>query len=180
MPRRAHYIVQSSYDRRSAARSIVATCASAVFGAALLFPGLRPEFAAPTRAVEATGGPVVTAASSNGECYVEVRLNETRFSKALLDSGATGYLTIGSNQAKAAGIDIRSLSFNHSYESSNGTGHFATTKIATVRIGTALAMRNVVVDVTEGPQDVILVGIEILRMLNLRLRSTTCELSLWS
>jgi len=37
-------------------------------------------------------------------------------------------------------------------------------------------MRNVIVDVTAANQTHILVGIQILRMFNLRLRSTTCEL----
>ena len=180
MPRRAHYIVQSSYDRRSAARSIVATCASAVFGAALLMRGLHPDFtAAPGPGIETSGGQLVTA-SSNGECYVDVRLNETLFRKGLLDTGATGYLTIGINHAKRAGIDVGGLAFDNRYTSANGTGHFAKTTIATLRIGRVVAMRNVLVAVTAAPQDEIIVGIEILRMLNMRLRSASCELNLWS
>jgi len=179
MPR-SHFIIQSAYDRRSAARGIVATCASAVFGAALFIHGMHPEFTAPPGpAIEGSGGQLVTA-SRNGECYVDVRLNETLFHKGLLDSGATGYLTIGINHARRAGIDVGGLVFDNSYSSANGTGKFAKATIATLRIGRVAAMRNVLVAVTAAPQDEIIVGIEILRTLNMRLRSTSCELNLWS
>jgi clan AA aspartic protease (TIGR02281 family) len=179
MPRRPYSIIQSAYDRRSAARSIVATCASAVFGAVLFFPGLRPDFAATPPEISASGGQLV-GASKNSQCYVDVRLDEMLFHNALLDTGASGYLTIGSNQAKRAGIDLSRLSFDHRYSSANGTGKFARVQISTVRIGKVLAMRNVAVDVTAAPQEQILVGIEILRLLNMRLRSASCELNFWS
>jgi clan AA aspartic protease (TIGR02281 family) len=179
MPR-PYLIVQSAYDRRSAGRSIISTCAGAVFAATLLMRGLYPDSAPPPGpGIEASGGQLVTA-SSDGECYVDVRLNETLFRKALLDSGATGYLTIGINHAKRAGIDAGGLAFDNRYTSANGTGHFAKTTIATLRIGRVLAMRNVLVAVTAAPQDQIIIGIEILRMLNMHLRSTSCELNFWS
>ena len=63
------------------------------------------------------------------------------------------------------------------YESANGRGHFAQTLVRWVRIGTAFQVIDVKVAVTDVDQTEALIGIELLRDLNFRVRADHCELS---
>ena len=70
------------------------------------------------------------------------------------------------------------LRFDRSYESANGRGHFAETPVRWVRIGTAFQVIDVKIAVTDVDQTEALIGIELLRDLNFRVRVDHCKLSL--
>ena len=171
-------IVAATRDRAAVGRGVVGFAVAAVLGGGLLISqlgGVAATVAAPSTPVRAEDGQLVVPAAANGQCFVDIQINETRFRGiGILDSGADQYLTLGINQARQAGLEVGK--FTNTYKSANGVGRFARTRVATLRIADTFAMRNVIVDVTAANQTHILVGIQILRMFNLRLRSTTCEL----
>src|SRR5215472_15517069 len=82
-----------------------------------------------------TGNELTIPVGSYNQCETEITANGRSF-HVLLDSGASGHLTFGRNHAKALGYDVDKLSFNDgSYESANGTGHYAKVTLREVRIG---------------------------------------------
>jgi predicted aspartyl protease len=168
-------IVEAAHSKADIGRMFLRTTAGAVFGAGLLIaqPGLiRP--AIPSWEPSA-GHSLVVRAGSTGQCFVDLWIGKTLLRGSLADSGADGYLTLGLNHAKQAGIDIRRLRFDHAYGSSNGRGHYAELRVVSVRIGEVFELTDLPVAVTRIDQQQAIIGIEILRLLNFRLLGDRCE-----
>jgi clan AA aspartic protease (TIGR02281 family) len=127
-------------------------------------------------AMNGAGKSLVLPASEHGRCQTDLWIGGTRFRGAVADSGATGYLTIGRNQAIQAGIET-GRRFAWTYQSANGRGRYNEIRVRRVRIGDAVELSDVPVDVTAADQAQALIGIEILRELNFRVRAGGCELS---
>jgi clan AA aspartic protease (TIGR02281 family) len=172
-------IVASTRDRAAVGRGLLGALAAGVAVLGLLVHQFGGTGSAPPPQLMGSGNALVVPAAANGECRLDLWIGDALFRDALADSGANGFVTIGLNQAKRAGIDIRHLQFDRSYESAHGRGRYAETRIPWIRIGNAFDLRDVTVDVTEVDQPQALIGIEILRYYNFRLRGDRCELSWW-
>jgi clan AA aspartic protease (TIGR02281 family) len=170
-------IVAATRDKAAVGRQILGTAAGAVIGAGVLIAQLGGGFAAPPWELSQAGNSLVVPAAANGQCHVDLLIGEARFRGSLEDTGADGFVTLGRNQAKQAGIDTRLLRFTGTYESANGRARFAQTRVPWVRIGNAFDLADLPVAVTEIDQPQVLIGIQILRHYNFRLRSGRCELS---
>jgi clan AA aspartic protease (TIGR02281 family) len=170
-------IVAASRDRRAIGHGLFGALAASVVSVGLLVHRLG-DAAAPPQLMGA-GNTLVMPAAANGQCHVDLWIGDALLPGALTDSGADGFVTIGRNQAKQAGIEISRLRFDRTYESAHGRGRYAVTRVPWVRIGNAFDMRDVPVDVTEVDQAQALIGIQILRYFNYRLRAGRCELSWW-
>jgi clan AA aspartic protease (TIGR02281 family) len=141
--------------------------------AAMTPPPIRPQ-----PVVESGGGRrLLIRGDAEGSCYVSARANGAVFDRLLLDTGASGYLTFGRNHAARLGYNAASLPYVNQYGSANGVGYEAFVRLREFRLG-SFVMRDVIAAITETPQDAPLVGIEILRRLNLRLGGGNCELLL--
>jgi aspartyl protease family protein len=127
-------------------------------------------------AMNGAGRSLVLAAGAQGRCQTDLWIGGAPFRGAVADSGATGYVTIGRNQAMRAGIDTWRR-FAGTYQSANGRGRYYEIRVRRVRIGGAVELTDVPVVVTAADQAQALIGIEILRELNFRVRAGGCELS---
>ena len=133
-----------------------------------------PTVRAPSTQV--TDGREIVALGSWGKgCYVEARSNGQIF-PMLLDTGASGTLTFGRNHAERLGFDPSKLDFDHSYRSANGEGYYATIRLREFRLDTFI-MRDVEADITQAPQSVPLLGVELLHRLHLHLKDGNCILT---
>lgn len=168
-------IVEAVHDRAAVGRTILRWSSSAVFSAGLLI--MRPGLIGPAMPIwESPAGHSLTVpASANGECLVDLMIGEARLRGALADTGASGFVVLGRNQARQAGIDLEGLRFTNTYDSANGSARFAITRVAWARIGDAFDLADLPVAVTEVDQSQALIGIQILRHLNFRLRGDHCE-----
>lgn len=174
-------ILSAVRDRRTIGRGIIRLLAGgAAAGGFLTFRigGIGEPAAAPPQLM-GTGSPLVLQAAANGQCFVDLWIGDAKFHGALADSGADGFLVLGRNLALRAGIDVEHLRFDRTYESAHGRGRYAETRVSWVRIGNAFDLRDVPVDVTETDQPQAIIGIQILRYFNFRLRAKVCELSWW-
>jgi clan AA aspartic protease (TIGR02281 family) len=169
-------IVAAARDRAAVGRLVLRTAAGAAFGAGLLIFQLG-GLPIPPPEISGAGHTLVVRAASNGQCLVDLRIGEARLRGALADTGADGFVILGRNMAPLAGIDIGRLRFSSTYESANGRGRFAETRAEWVRIGDAFELADLPVAVTEGDQRQAIIGIQILRHYNFRLRGDRCELS---
>jgi clan AA aspartic protease (TIGR02281 family) len=173
-------LVDATRDRPAVGRSIVGTLTAALLGGAALigqFGGAGPARIDPPPA-SGTDRRLVVPADAYGQCYVAARINGSLFGSLLLDSGASGHLTFGRNHAAQLGFDPAKLAYSHTYGSANGIGHYASIRVREFRLE-SFVMRDVPAEITEASQQVPLLGIDILRHLNLHLRNGNCELS-WS
>ena len=124
----------------------------------------------------------IPADASHG-CHAELTIiagnGQNRTFSALLDSGATGHaLVMGSNQAYGdLGIDPRALTFSHTYRSANGVGHYATIVLREVKLS-SFRLENFPAEITQAPQDEMLIGAEILHRLSFTTAKGVCKLSL--
>jgi clan AA aspartic protease (TIGR02281 family) len=169
-------IVAARRGRAAIGRQILLTLAGAITGTVLLIAPPGRGFNLPPPQITEAGNALILPASQ-GWCSTDLWIGDTRLRGAIADSGATGWITIGRNQARQAGIDVARLRFSGTYESANGRGHFAQTLVRWVRIGTAFQVIDVKVAVTDVDQTEALIGIELLRDLNFRVRADHCELS---
>lgn len=172
-------IVGSRRGRAALGRQILGTVFGVVIGAGLLVA--RPDNgfgvpAGPPPQISGSNNALILPASSHGRCATDLWIGETRLRGAIADSGADGWLTIGRNQAKQAGIDIGQLRFNNTYDSANGRGHFAETRLRSARVGN-FELIGIPVAITDTDQSEAIIGIEILRDLHFRVRGNHCELS---
>jgi len=172
-------LVEAARDRSAVRRGILATLAGAVVTGGLLVSQLGgvpgPEIDPPT--VSGAVHRLVIPGDAYGQCRVAARVNGEVF-RSLLDTGDSGHLTFGRNHSARLGFDSAKLSFSHSYGSANGVGHYARVRVREFRLET-FVLRDVPADITDAPQSEPLLGIEILRRLNLKLKDGNCELS-WS
>jgi clan AA aspartic protease (TIGR02281 family) len=122
------------------------------------------------------GRQLVIPASAGHECHAELEANGHTFS-FLMDTGATGHMIFGSNQASDLGLDPERLHFTQSYSSANGDGHYARIRVRQVRLSN-LVWHNVPADITEAPQAQPILGLEILHALNFQLRNGDCVVTL--
>jgi hypothetical protein len=116
-------IVAATRDRAAVGRGVVGLAIAAVFGGGLLISqlgGVDATVAAPSPPVRAEDGPLVVPAAPNGQCFVDIQINETRFRGIILDTGADQYLTLGINQPREAGLEVGK--FTYTYKSANGVG----------------------------------------------------------
>jgi clan AA aspartic protease (TIGR02281 family) len=128
----------------------------------------------------ATGGAgreISIPVGSYNQCETDLTANGHTFHGGLLDSGASGHLTFGSNHAKALGFDAESLSYSGSFESANGTGRYAHVKLRELKIGN-WSLRDVPAEITQATQSAPIVGLEILHVLNFHLSGGYCHLEL--
>jgi clan AA aspartic protease (TIGR02281 family) len=169
-------IVAARRGRAAIGRQILLTLAGAITSTVLLIAPPGRGFNLPAPQITEAGNALILPASQ-GWCSTDLWIGDTRLRGAIADSGATGWITIGRNQARQAGIDVARLRFSGTYESANGRGHFAQTLVRWVRIGTAFQVIDVKVAVTDVDQTEALIGIELLRDLNFRVRADHCELS---
>lgn len=88
------------------------------------------------------------------------------------------HLTFGRNHAAKLGFDPAKLAFNQVYSSANGLAYLAKVRVREFRLDN-FVMRDVPVSITKPFQPTALVGIDILRRLNLRLQDGNCLMS-WS
>ena len=89
---------------------------------------------------------------------------------------ASGALTFGRNHAEQLGLEPSKLNFDHSYRSANGEGHYASIRLREFRLDTFI-LRNVEADITQAPQSVPLLGVELLHRLHLHLKDGNCILT---
>src|SRR6516165_3084826 len=94
-----------------------------------------------------TGSELTIPVGSYNQCETDVTANGHSF-HSLLDSGASGHMTFGSNHAKALGFNPDSLSYTGSFESANGTGHYAKITLRELRIGN-WSLRDVPAEITQ-------------------------------
>jgi clan AA aspartic protease (TIGR02281 family) len=182
-----HVILVASRDRAASGRAIAGMLAAGLFGAGALIVqfGLInvPLAALPVEPPQVTtrGGHhhVVVRGDEFGERYIDGWVNGSLVRRMLLDSGAGGHLTFGSNHAAQLGFEPSTLSYSGSYESANGVGREAFVRVRELRLfGDSFILRgNVPAVITKARQSQALVGIETLRRLNYRLVGRDCELS---
>ena len=141
------------------------------FGSAQSSSGIAPVPHPPT-----DGREIVASGSWDKGCYVEARSNGRVF-RMLLDTGATGMLTFGLNHAKDLGLESSNLNFDQSYSSANGEGRYARVRLREFQLGT-FRLRGVEADITQAPQSVPLLGVELLQRLQLRLKDGNCILTI--
>jgi len=173
-------IIAATHDRAAVGRVILSALAGTLLSSGILLLLLVDGFATPATSpsgMSRPGNTLVFPASANGQCHVDLRIGGMRLRGALADSGADGYLTLGRNQARQAGIDIKRLQFSGTYDSANGRARFAETRVPQVRIADTFDLADLPVAVTEVDQRQALVGIQVLQSLNFRLRGDRCELS---
>ena len=173
-------IVQSADDRAAVGRRIVAMLAGTALVVGLVISRLDVSEPPVNEQPIITGGDrhrTVVRGDAFGECYVEGHLNGTRFRRLLLDSGAVGTLVLGSNQAALIGFDPAHLSYTETYSSATGEGRETEVRIRELRLVDGFVMRDVPARITLAEQSEPLIGIDILRRLNLRLKDGNCELS---
>jgi clan AA aspartic protease (TIGR02281 family) len=168
-------IIEAAHDKAAVGRTILRSAAGLVFAAGVVI--VQPGWIGRSAPVwdSSAGHSLVVRAASNGQCLVDLRIGETKLSAALADTGDDGYVTLGRNQAKQAGIDTSRLRFDNSYGSANGRGRYAEMRVAWVRIGNTFEMADVPVAVTQVDQQQALVGIQVLRRYQFRLRGDRCE-----
>jgi aspartyl protease family protein len=172
-------IVEARSDRASVSRQILGTAIGIVIVAGMLVarPGDSSSVpAGPPPQISGGAQSLILPASSHGRCATDLWIGETRLRGAIADSGADGWLIIGRNQAKRAGIDLGQLRFDNTYDSANGRGRFAATRLPSARIGN-FELIGIPVAVTDADQNEAIIGIEILRDLHFRVRGNHCELS---
>jgi clan AA aspartic protease (TIGR02281 family) len=170
-------IVAARRGRAALGRRILGTLAGAAVVSALLLTQPGRGFEVPPPEISGSGNALILPAASHGRCSTDVWIGKTRFRGAIADTGADGFLTIGKNQAQQAGIDVDRLKFGGTYESAHGRGHYAETRVRRVRIGSSFQIFDMPVVVTDVDQPQALIGIELLRELNFRVRADHCELS---
>ena len=171
-------IVAATHDRDAVGRTILATAAGVAVAGVLIARISGSGFAIPAGPLpEIRGaGHTLVVPVGHGQCQLDLLIGTARFRGALADSGANGYLTLGRNHARQAGIDLAQVRFNQTYESANGRGRGGETRVPWVRIGNFFELRDVPVAVTEIDQPQVLIGIQILRALNFRVQGDRCEL----
>jgi clan AA aspartic protease (TIGR02281 family) len=173
-------LVEATRDRSGIGRSMVSVLTAALLGGAALisqFAGAGPARIDPPTASGADRRLVVPG-DVYGQCYVAAHINGSLYGSLLLDSGASGHLTFGRNHAAQLGFDPAKLAYSYRYGSANGIGHYASIRVREFRLE-SFVMHDVPAEITEASQQAPLLGIDILRHLNLHLRDGKCELS-WS
>jgi clan AA aspartic protease (TIGR02281 family) len=170
-------LVASSRDRAATGRSLLAA-SIAIVSVGVLIPQIgRVAVPADLEALAPGSRRLVIAGDARGQCHVAARVNDSLIPGLLIDSGASGYITFGRNHAAQLGFDPAKLAYRYSYSSANGVGHEAKVRVREFRLEESFAMRDVPAVITEVAQSEPLLGIEILRRLNLRLTGGNCELS---
>ena len=95
-------LVEAARDRSAVGRGILVTLAGAVVSGGLLVAQLG-RVAAPGEVETPTGSGadhrLVIAGDAYGQCHIAARINGLLFRSLLLDSGASGHLTFGRNDA---------------------------------------------------------------------------------
>jgi predicted aspartyl protease len=165
-------------NRATLGRQVLGTVFGAVVAGGLLFAQPGRVSQAPPPEISGSGNALILPASSNGRCSTSLSIGKTRLPDAIADSGAGEYLTIGPTQAKQAGLDVDRLQFRGTYQSAHGRGRIAEIRVPSVRIGNVFQVIGVTVDVTDVDQPEPLIGIQLLRDFNFRVRADHCELSL--
>ena len=112
----------------------------------------------------------------NGSCLTDIRINNVLFRDALLDTGASGTVLLGSNHAWRLGLNPRTLSFSNGYSSANGDGRYAVVRVQELRLGGFVMRDDLTIAVTQVDQDQVLLGLEILNRLHFRVSGHSCEL----
>ena len=181
-----HVILAASRDRAASGRTIIGMMlAAAAFSIAVIsqlgrfeLPIVIPPETLPPQVITGGGSHrAVFAADAFGQCHADGRVNGVLLRRMLLDTGCTGELSLGSNMAASVGIDPASLSYDHTYNSANGQGREAVVTVRELRLFGNFVMHDVQTRISAAPQNQALVGIEILRRMNLRLIGGNCELS---
>jgi clan AA aspartic protease (TIGR02281 family) len=171
-------LVASRRDRAAAGRSVL-LAAVAVIGIGVLVPQIG-RLATPAEvevsAPRGSGQWLVIAGDAHGQCHVAARVNGSLFPRLVIDSGASGFITFGRNHAAQLGFDPTKLTYRYSYSSANGVGRAAKERVREFRLE-SFVLHEVPVSITDVAQSEPLLGIEILRRLNLRLTGGDCELS---
>jgi clan AA aspartic protease (TIGR02281 family) len=180
-------MIESRHDRASVGRRVAKVLSTVGFAAGLLIlrfcsvgiPIAMPEPVSPPVVVTSGGSHWTTLRGDKfGQCRVNARVNGALVAGMLLDSGASGHLTFGSNHAAQLGFDPRRLSYDGIYNSANGYGREASVRIRELRLfDNAFVLRDVPAVITHAQQDEGLVGIEILRRVNFHLIGGNCEMS---
>jgi len=124
---------------------------------------------------QVNGREIVATGSWGKGCYVVANINGKVF-RLLLDTGASGTVTFGRNHAEQLGIESSGLNFDHSYTSANGEGHYAKIRLRELRLS-SFTLRDVDADITQAPQSVPLLGVELLHLLHLHLKDGNCILT---
>lgn len=169
-------LVASRRDRAAAGRSVLAV-GIAIVSVGVLIPQIgHVATAADPEPLAPAGQRLVIAGDARGQCHVAARVNDALIPGLLIDSGASGYITFGRNHAPQLGFDPVKLAYRYSYSSANGVGREARKRVREFRLE-SFVMREVPVAITDVAQSEPLLGIEILRRLNLRLTGGNCELS---
>jgi clan AA aspartic protease (TIGR02281 family) len=173
-------IVTAARNRAAIGRAIVGTLTGALLGGMALISHLGGGSADPAGVdpPSGTGHRIVVAGDAYGQCHVAAVINGLLFRSLLLDSGAAGHLTFGRNHAAQLGFDPAKLTYDRRYGSANGVGHYASVRVREFRLD-SFVLRDVPADITAAPQDEPLLGIDVLRRLNFRLKDGSCEIS-WS
>jgi clan AA aspartic protease (TIGR02281 family) len=138
----------------------------------------RPADTVGVPPLEMQGGPghsLMVPAGTHGFCVTDLWIGN-RPLEAITDSGADGSIIIGRNQATKAGIDTGQLHFTWPFQSPGGSGHYAHIHVQRLRIGDNIELDDVPVDVNENDQQQALIGVEVLRQLNFRIRPHGCQL----
>ena len=140
-----------------------------------------PRSAPAPLACAAAEGPrgISLSADSRGEFLIAIYANGTASRVTLFvvaDTGATGALVVGRNDARRLGIDVDRLNFDGKASTANGFVRVAKTRISRLEIGPFVFM-DVSVSVDDAELENGLLGMEILRKLTVTISNDTLTLS---
>jgi aspartyl protease family protein len=117
----------------------------------------------PGEPVTAGANEMVLSESADGQFHVIGEANGTRV-EFLIDTGASD-IVLSPDDAKRIGIDVSALDFSRNYETANGVGHGAPTRLETLAIGN-IAFDNVPVSVNQPEMRFSLLGVAFLKRLS--------------
>jgi clan AA aspartic protease (TIGR02281 family) len=109
-----------------------------------------------------------------GQCYVSGTVNSTVPFDFLVDSGASN-LSFSRNQISKVGVNPAGLSYNHRIITANGIGRAASVVVNEVRLGD-FVLRDVPADVDNIGSDSPLLGMSILKFMQLEIGRGSCGL----
>jgi clan AA aspartic protease (TIGR02281 family) len=140
--------------------------------------GVNTAQAAPQPGGKGGNGLTIKVGGYN-QCETEFVADGHSF-RGLLDSGASGHVVFGRNQAKALlGSEAAGrLSYNDgTYSSANGIGHYSRVTLKELRIGN-WSIHDVPAEINQAEMDEPLIGLEILHALQFQVSGGYCHLSL--
>jgi clan AA aspartic protease (TIGR02281 family) len=110
---------------------------------------------------------------SYNQCHVDGTVNGVRFT-FLVDTGASS-LAFNRDHMRQLGINAAALHYNQSIDTANGTGHAASIVVSELNIG-GFVLRDVPADVDYAGASVPLIGMSVMKFMQLVIGRSGCEL----